>query len=390
MSVTYLSSISPSDPKDVAVAQFVDAVTDQIKINVLQAMAATSDPTNFKFKPGNLKVGVRQSKEYPSAALVVQKYVHEMPEEKKRVVLSRQHSSRFFTAPLRTQVANMGIDMASEKYALTQADLKGRFRFFNEATAKKVIDRVTELTEQNSHESPNGAGVAGVAGAGPAPTISVNRGLKFKVHQVKCIDETGNWLVERAGSDTINMGGVTLDDTDRSEKINQFRVGSFNDGTTKNYSPAQLLKSFTINGGGYPKTYAVFLSLAEKDSGGFGSFIQELYDAIRAEVTTILTALGAAAGAAIGGAIGGSIGTAVAGPIGTIIGVAAGLILGAVIGWIVGLLSDDIFTPQVATITLTSSNGTFVNNSLQSPQMNLRYRQFSGEYNVKYSWEIVR
>jgi len=111
---------------------------------------------------------------------------------------------------------------------------------------------------------------------------------------------------------------------------------------------------------------------------------------IKAEVVLIFAALGVAAGAAIGAAIGGSVGTAVGGPIGTIIGVLAGLILGALVGWIASLLQDDIFEPQVATVTLPDAAATFAGNGLISPILSFNFEDYGGKYRVKYSWELRR
>jgi len=191
--------------------------------------------------------------------------------------------------------------------------------------------------------------------------------------------------------DEIAMGAVFLD-ADGEESIHsEFRVmDDFRNGDVKNYPP-KILKNFGISASAvYPQTYSVFVALAEKDNGGLSDFIQELYEAVRADLQKILTALGALAGAAIGAQIGGSVGTAVGGPLGTIIGVAAGAILGAIAGWLTDVLKDDIFEPQMASITLPDGSSTFANGSLTSPYYYLDFIDHGGEYKVKYRWKLNR
>ena len=134
----------------------------------------------------------------------------------------------------------------------------------------------------------------------------------------------------------------------------------------------------------------VTLALAEKDSGGFAEFIRKLYEAIKAEIQLILSALGAAAGAWIGTQIGGSIGTSLAGPLGTIIGAVAGAILGALIGWLISALQDDIFAPEATSLILPAGNASFDGGSLVTAPCYLHYRDHGGHYHVKCDWEIVR
>lgn len=221
-----------------------------------------------------------------------------------------------------------------------------------------------------------------------APDIQLNRGLKFRIHRVKCVDETNP---EWPGHDKIAAGGVAVDWKEESSKISEFRVGdSFDDGESKYYSPPRVLKTFSLNDAAYPADFLMVVALAEKDNGGLSQFINELWDAIKDQVQLILTAVGAAAGLAAGTAIGGTLGTAVGGPIGAIIGVAAGAIIGALVGWLIGALKDDIFEPQSAALRLPVHDSTFAGGSLTSPTMTLDFRDHGGHYRVYYSWQITR
>ena len=221
----------------------------------------------------------------------------------------------------------------------------------------------------------------------PEP-IQLNRGLRFRLHRVKCVDETNP---EWPGDDEIASGGVAVNWNEETSKISEFRVGnSFDDGESKYYNPPRVLKTFSLDDAEYPADFLVALALAEKDNGGLSSFINELWEAIRDEVALILTAVGAAAGAAAGTAIGGTVGTAIGGPLGTLIGAAAGAIIGALVGWLISALKDDIFEPQSAAIRLPEHDSTFAGGSLTSQTMTLNYRGHGGHYRAYYSWQITR
>lgn len=230
-------------------------------------------------------------------------------------------------------------------------------------------------------------GVGGAATGVVAPIV-VNKGLEFRVHQVKCVDETNP---EWPGDDEIAMGAVAVADNGTTSKINEFMVrDDYDDGETKIYNPPRLLKSFSLTNVTYPADFLMVLALAEKDNGGMSDFLADLWEAIKDDVTAIIAAVSAAAGAAIGAGVGGSVGTAIGGPIGTIIGVVAGAIIGAIVGWIISALKDDIFTPQAAAVHLPNARSTFAGGALTSPQFTVNFRDHGGHYRVYYSWKINR
>ena len=379
MSTIQLASIAPNQVQDPIINQFVDMVSDIMKLSILQTMTAQRKPfTILQLKP--LTVGGRVAKSYSSVGMVMASRLKQLPEEKRSKMLENSAKPTTFNSRLQTAAQQMKVNFDAPQYALEQIKLKSQFEFFNESYAKRLIVSVTDLAEQlQIADEPQATAVA-------APAIVLNKGLKLRLHQVKCIDETDP---EIFGRDEIAMGGTAVNEREVATKIAQFKVGNFDDGDVKNYNPVQILKSFDLTGS-YPKTFAVFLSIAEKDSGGFGDFLTELYEAIKAELHVIFTALGAAAGAAIGVAVGGSVGTVIGGPIGTVIGVVSGLILGALVGWLASVFQDDIFEPQIAAIELTKADSTFAGGSLTSPQMRLVYSGHGGRYLARYSWQIVR
>ena len=209
----------------------------------------------------------------------------------------------------------------------------------------------------------------------------------LKLHSVKCVDETGSSFAENFGNDHINMGGVTIDDKKKESKIAEFTVGKdFSDNVTRTFNPPADIKSFINLDSSYPKIFSAFITIAEKDSGGFSDFISKLYNAIKDELDIIITALGAAIGLAVGGTVG-----TLAGPIGTIIGLVAGAILGALLGWLVQVFKDDIFRPQMTMLylrpTYRLSNEPYKPSTVSSLQT-LNFRDHDGHYQARLSWTV--
>ena len=365
--------------EDIEVRTFVDRVVDLMKLEILHSLTAKASPSVSALQLQPLMVGNKVQKPYSSVGMVVDKWVDKKAATKKSQILKQVSEHPPLTPALKAFGREIGFDVKSPKYGLQQIDLNTSLSFFNANYAVKVTSSIADWI--------NVASVIPASGLQThPPPVVVNSGIKLFTRWVKCNDETDP---EWTGQDNISMGGVAVDHMEDITKIKEFNVGTFDDGQVREYSPSKLLKRFSLSGGDYPKTYAVFLSIAEKDATGFSEFLDELYNAIKAEVILILMALGAVTGAAIGAAIGGTVGTAVGGPIGTIIGVAAGLILGGLVGWLVGLLRDDIFEPQITTVTLPSASSDF-NGSLRSPTMKFVYRDFGGKYSVSYFWQIVR
>lgn len=338
--------------------KLVDRVTNMLKLEVLQELQARAQPATFKMKAGSSKVGT-----------AVVERIKQMPAGRQTLFDTRLKTTNLISTDLQNFARLRGVNLRAEKLATLQIDLKSDFGFvnatFNEAYYKKFAEKYL------------GIQLLGNGGA------TVNKNLFFKVHSVKCVDETNP---EWPGSDEIAMGGIALSDSKQESIINEIFVGgNFDDGDVKNYNPAKVLKQFPFTSAGtFPKSYAVFLALSEKDGGGFAQFIKKLYDAIKDKLQAVFTAVGGAIGAAVGSAIGGTVG----GPLGILVGAAIGFILGALVEWIVGLIQDDTFAPQVAIAEFGSIKATF-NGSLNSPIQTLNYIDHGGHYQVRYSWEIT-
>jgi hypothetical protein len=317
-------------------------------------------------------VGGKKKKEYKGVAEVVHGRINgKKADEIKAIVFDNGPRSAFAKSPYLNKTLT---DFKVATSSFQKMDFKANFAYVNDDLFIKGIALPFDLPDFSDRFKTPGA--TSSDGGSATVTSQAAHVLKLMLKKVKCLDETDpEWW----GKDEIAVGGVAVDDKQVETKITPFSAGSFNDGDSKSYNPDKVLKSFTLDATN-PSTFFAFLTLAEKDGGGFADFIQELYEAIKAETQLILTALGAAAGAAIGAAIGGSIGTTIAGPLGTVIGIAAGVILGALVGWIVELLKDDIFDPQITAITINR------NEPFTGPVQKLTYRDFGGSYYIQVYW----
>ena len=63
------------------------------------------------------------------------------------------------------------------------------------------------------------------------------------------------------------------------KKVPSFKVGDFDQGNTKRYTPPRRLTLFNVReGASFPKRYFVTLALAEEDQGGFPDFVNGLFN----------------------------------------------------------------------------------------------------------------
>jgi hypothetical protein len=215
---------------------------------------------------------------------------------------------------------------------------------------------------------------ARVARTVEASLTGTNNKLEFRIHRVKCIDETDP---EFFGDDEISLGGTTVDQSGITRKVNPFVVRSdFDDGESQFYSPARRFTSFDLTAGTtFPKTYVVTLVLAETDMGGLQDFIDLLWQKTKGQVLAWISA-------AVGGVIGSTV------PIlGTIIGAAVGYIVGLLVNWLITLLGDDVFPAFTTSVTIPSLSHTF-NGQTDSPNASRFFTGYGGKYEVVFDWRL--
>ncbi|HKO92790.1 MAG TPA: glycine zipper family protein [Polyangiaceae bacterium] len=202
--------------------------------------------------------------------------------------------------------------------------------------------------------------------------------LEFRLHSVKCVDETDGFLGSEAGSDEISIGGVTTDDTGDVEKVIVTNIGSFSkDGVVKNFSPPRSFATFDLTEAPFfPAFYSVTLVLAEVDMGGLPEFVNGLYNKVKEKVITALTT-------AIGTAIG-----ATTGPVGAVIGAVVGFIVGEVFQVLKSTWDDDVFRPATLQIEIPSRSHRFENGAQDSPEGTTTFNGHGGKYQVAWDWRL--
>jgi hypothetical protein len=236
--------------------------------------------------------------------------------------------------------------------------------------------------------------------------------LQFRIHEVKCIRETGD---QGWSNDEIALGGTVIGATGDRARIKQFSVkAEMNQDKgmntkTWNAGGGKLLHEFPIHrpsqqaldefkasdtgkkliakGHKLPDkpvcVYMVHLAMAELDSGGFGDFLEKLWDHVKTFVVGAITD-------AVGSLIGGTALSFIPG-LGTVIGAA----IGALISWLVGLFhnEDDIVGHVTRGIQLKSQTKSYyeakglVGGDSKLPAKLMVYND-SGDYHVSAFWHL--
>jgi hypothetical protein len=209
--------------------------------------------------------------------------------------------------------------------------------------------------------------------------------LEFFINEVKAIENTGGIF---EGTDEIAAGGLAIGATGKVAKIKQFHV---KDGFDADSSSA----SVKVYKGGkrfgvvevqpdlkLPHEYAVTVALAELDDGGFGEFLEKLWNVVKKYVTAAL--------AIAGGTLAGALSLSWIPGIGPIIGA----IIGAFIGWLISLFhnDDDIVGHKMSTLRLHSVAKSYYETlDLTKPKGIPVVMDFTeeGHYRVTGGWRLV-
>ncbi len=205
------------------------------------------------------------------------------------------------------------------------------------------------------------------------------RAAEFRLDKVYCVDETGaDWM----GSDEIDMGGTSVDETGEVKKINSFRIShDFDTGETKNFSPDKQVTWFNVTEGAdnWPKVFRVTLALVERDWGDFPGWLEKLYDKTKSRVKSYLTAVMDR----VGGAVGGAVGALVSAVSGWVIG----WVVDNAIGWIKSLWEDDLIGSKTFTLTHAGPRATF-NGSARSGTLSMTWSGAGGKYRTYTYWRL--
>jgi hypothetical protein len=278
------------------------------------------------------------------------------------------------TSEVKALARKLGVSLDSNRTVVQQLDVRKAM-----PVAAALARRPVPSGSATSAKTPS-----------PRAGAAVSRGARFTVRTVTCGDETDP---ERIGKDDIALGGIALAADGTTTAIDERFVGKFNDGDKVELDPPLELANLSLRNVTFPSTIGVIVGLAEKDLGGFATFLADAFAQVKDLINGVFAALGGAFGTIIGGKIGaelgGEVGTAVGGPIGAVIGLLAGLVLGAIIGSIVAAARDDIFVPTTTMVTLDAPDATF-GDGTDSQDVALQYVGFGGRYTIAGRWTLVR
>jgi hypothetical protein len=246
-----------------------------------------------------------------------------------------------------------------------------------------VIDTVIYPGETKMVGRFQGGEIVWHATSGATDTMPASK-LRFRIHRVKCLDETNP---EWPGDDEIDMGGVACSvNNGATTKIPAYRVSSsFDDGEQVVYNPPREFFTFNLKDiPGWPKHFTMTMALAEIDSGGFNDFLNKLLQYIRDKVVSLIAEkTGALVGAALGTLIGSLGGIA-----GAIVGALVGWLVGELFDWLISLFGDDKFLPWTAELMLPSVWHKWGAYS-DSPEWSFWTKAHGGKYEVWFDWQLL-
>jgi hypothetical protein len=119
------------------------------------------------------------------------------------------------------------------------------------------------------------------AGTGkPIPFTS----LELSLVRVRCVDETNGLGGSEWGSDEIELGGFGIGTASQNQAtlIPSMKLGDYDDGTVRTYSPPTWLARLPLGTGtDYPKRFFVTFLLVESDGGDFAGFLSDVFHEVQ-------------------------------------------------------------------------------------------------------------
>lgn len=203
--------------------------------------------------------------------------------------------------------------------------------------------------------------------------------ITLRIHNVKCVDETGGGIAERVGNDEIFLGGFGIDGNGQTVKVGQTEIyAHFDGGDVKKFSPPRRFTTLRLpNNGG---SVSVGLLLVEKDGGGMRTALEKIYTKVVEEMTRKKRE--EMARRRVSNLTGADVDWR------AIWEVVKPIIVNYVKEKIVSAFNDDLFPLQSVSVTVGSS-GKFGNGRRISPPEMVEFRGHDGIYRMNYDWEIV-
>ena len=257
------------------ISEMINQATELLKLDIIQGLSYEQEPDIYQ--------GQGLNKNPSKLGKIVANHLKSLPEKSKYNRPNYSKSlpiNQLYNADIRTLTRKHNIDLLSKKAVLKQIEPARTFAYVasdikDSSRIKNLHENLfdTEIDISHISSSPLASVRATLPHLNIDPgvarlladrlrwfpidlggnnesggetkenkTIQLNSGLKFRLHRVKCVDETNP---EWPGDDEISMGGTSVNCQEVAEKINEFRVGnSFDDGESKRYSPPRILKIF--------------------------------------------------------------------------------------------------------------------------------------------------
>jgi hypothetical protein len=354
-----ITIVEVQDLADAKMRKAMMRLVKEMEIAVEKTVAHASEPANFPLPDDPHSVERILSARFSELKPAQQQFA-------KAKMLERAKASKQARTKIVGDLAQ--VDLRSKSPIAEQVD---RLAFPSELkTTLQSIKNLTEVHGQILNAQP----------AGLAPQQTLDK-LEFRIHRVKCVDETGkdfNPFGDEPGSDEISLAGTTVDESGDTKQVSQFKVGDFDDGDVKTFSPPRRFTFFNLREGTeFPKSYFTTLVLAEKDqSGGLAEFVSKLFDKVKERVTAYLAAI-------LGAEIGAS-----GGPIGALIGAAVGFVVAKAFEFIKAAFADDIFPPKTISVAIKSFTQRFAGGRTDSPEVVTRFQGHNGTYDVTSDWRL--
>ena len=253
--------------------------------------------------------------------------------------------------------------------------------------------RVPTLAPAHAPSHAPSHAFGGAPGGTPAPAVTA---LGFYLTEVRCIDETDPEI----GTDEISVGGLAIDEGGNTRKFGPFAVSQNfveNAGTVVYPNVGQQLSAvrFPLPGqamvsfdpgpvGHWPQNYAVILTQAEVDDGGFADFLNDAWQQVAPTIKQLIENAVAAAGAAFG---------AIGAFVGKVLGKILAWLADVFVGWIIDWFKDDLSAPGTALVALNSADGASYFNSngwsaFGTPEGQFDFKWAGGEYTVRCRWQV--
>ena len=255
--------------------------------------------------------------------------------------------------------------------------------------SERLISKVRRLALDQDGRPPEGD-EDGRPGGDDRPPLHK---LQLRLRSLECLKDTKELF-----KDEIRLMGTASDGIGVVKNIKPVKLGKFKTGKIESFNPPQVFATFdTQNISLLPRSFDVALILFEKDWGKsepgqvIDSAVDGIVDFVKDDVTEYVKKL----------ILEGGAGSLTAAVVAFLTNPELGVILaGAAIGFLVAIglgvlgsllkkiLSDEVFDPARANITLESLTGLLDEDFITNQQL-ATYSGFGATYKLNYDWRLI-